>query len=232
MNGMRQNIAACAFVSMIPLIINKKWLFFISGVLLATTIHRSALLLLPIGLLAYFLKNIIPNKYLQFVFLIVSFALMNKLENIFSAGLMSFASEAGYNEDEISIYTELEATTYKFGLRMYLLYTVYSIVIYFSSKMCEYFNSKVFNTMYNLFFIAICLTLIFYNNFTVKRIIYYFTCFNCVIVSFLMFFLWKKRKLFILFITILMLLLQTVWSIYSDVQNRGLLESSLYKFDL
>lgn len=232
MNGMRQNIAACAFVAMIPFIINKKWVFFVIGVIFATTMHRSAFLLLPIGVLAYFLKDKIPNKYLQFGVLAVSFALMNKLENIFSVGLMSFASEAGYSEDEISIYTELEATTYKFGLRMYLLYIVYSIIVFFSNRMYKYYNSKVFNTMYNLFFIAICLTLIFYNNFTVNRILYYFTCFNAVIVSYLMFFLWKNRKTSILFFTILMLLVQTIWSIFSDVQNKGLLESSLYKFDL
>lgn len=231
MNGMRQNIAACVFVAMIPFVINKKWLFFAVGVILATTMHRSALLLLPIGVLAYFLKDKIPNKYLQLVILVGSFALMNKLENVFSAGLMRFASEAGYNDDEISIYTELEATTYKFGLRMYLLYAVYCIAIFFSDKMNKLFNSKVFNTMYNLFFIGICLTLIFYNNFTINRIIYYFTCFNSVIVSFLMFFLWKNRKPSLLFITIVMLLAQTLWSVYSDVQNKGLFETSLYKFD-
>ena len=231
MNGMRQNIAACAFVAMIPFIIKRKWLYFIAGTMLATTMHRSALLLLPIGIIAYLLRNKIPNKYLQFAILAVSFALMNKLDNVFSENLMAFAGEAGYNEDEIATYTELEATTYKFGLRMYLLYGVYCIAIFFSGKMYKLFNSKTFNAMYNLFFIAICLTLIFYNNFTINRIIYYFTCFNCVIVSYLMFFLWKSRKNTLLFITIAMLFVQTLWSIFSDVKNKGLFESSLYKFD-
>lgn len=232
MNGMRQNIAACAFVAMIPWLFDKKkWVFFVAGTMLAMTMHRSALLLLPIGIIAYFLRNKIPNKYLQFAILAVSFALMNKFDNIFSENLMAFAGEAGYSEDEIATYTELEATTYKFGLRMYLLYAVYCIAIFFSDKMNKLFNSKVFNTMYNLFFIAICLTLIFYNNFTIKRIIYYFTCFNSVIVSYLMFYLWKNRKTTLLVITIAMLLVQTIWSVYSDVQNKGLFESSLYKFD-
>lgn len=231
MNGMRQNIAACAFVAMIPFIIKRKWLYFIAGTMLATTMHRSALLLLPIGIIAYLLRNKIPNKYLQLAILAVSFALMNKLDNVFSENLMTFAGEAGYNEDEIATYTELEATTYKFGLRMYLLYGVYCIAIFFSDKMYKLFNSKTFNAMYNLFFIAICLTLIFYNNFTINRIIYYFTCFNCVIVSYLMFFLWKNRKFSLLFITIAMLFVQTLWSIFSDVKNKGLFESSLYKFD-
>lgn len=231
MNGMRQNISACAFVAMIPLIVNKRWLFFIAGTILAMTMHRSALLLLPIGTISYFLKNKIPNKYLQFAILAISFALMNKLDNVFTENIMLFASEAGYNEEEITTYTELEATTYKFGLRMYLLYAVYCLAVFFSDKMQKLFNSQTFNAMYNLFFIGICLTLIFYNNFTMKRIIYYFTCFNPVIVSYFMFFLWKNKKVSILIITIAMLLAQTAWSVYSDVQNKGLQESSLYKFD-
>ena len=232
MNGMRQNIAACAFVAMIPWLLDKKrWVFFVAGTMLATTMHRSALLLLPLGFMAYFLRNKIPNKYLQLAILAVSFALMNKLDNVFTENIMAFAGEAGYSEEEIAIYTELEATTYKFGLRMYLLYAVYCLAIFFSDKMHKFFNSKAFNIMYNLFFIGICLTLFFYNNFTVKRIIYYFTCFNSVIVSYLMFYLWKNRKTTLLVITIAMLLVQTIWSVYSDVQNKGLFESSLYKFD-
>lgn len=232
MNGMRQNIAACAFVAMIPLIINKKWLFFIAGTMLAATMHRSAMLLLPLGIVAYFLKNWIPNKYLQFAILAVSFALMNKLDNVFSENLMAFAGEAGYSENEITTYTELEATTYKFGLRMYLQYAVFCLAIFFSDKMHKLFNSKAFNVMYNLFFIGICLLLIFYNNFTIQRILYYFTCFNCIIVSYLMFYLWKNRKYSLLFISIVMLIIQTVWSIYSDVQNKAIFETSLYKFDI
>lgn len=231
MNGMRQNIAACALVALIPFIIKKKWLYFFAGTMLATTMHRSALLLLPIGIIAYFFKNIIPNKYLQIALLATSFALMNKLDNVFSENLLAFAGDAGYDESEIASYTRLEATQYKFGLRMFLLYAVYTITIFYSDKMYKLFNSRTFNVMYNMFFIAICLTLIFYNNFTINRILYYFTCFNCVIISYLMFFLWNNRNLKILFIIIFMLLLQTVWSVYSDVQNRGILESSLYKFD-
>lgn len=231
MNGMRQNIAACAFVAMIPFIIKRKWLYFIAGTMLATTMHRSALLLLPIGFIAYFLKNRIPNKYLQLAILAASFALMNKLDNIFSESLMAFAGEAGYSENEIVIYTELEETTYKFGLRMILQYIAFGIVILYSDKMYKMFNSKTFNAMYNLFFIAICLTLIFYNNFTVRRLIYYFTCFTPVIVSYFMFYLWKTKKRPILFFVILLFTIQVIWSTYSEITFKGRLEPMLYKFD-
>ena len=132
---------------------------------------------------------------------------------------------------EILTYTEHEATTYKFGLRMYLLYLVYCLVILFSDKMYRFFKSKSFNTMYNLFFIAICLTLIFYNNFTVKRLIYYFTCFTPVIVSYFMFYLWKTKKRDLLFFTIIILLVQVIWSVYSDITQKGPFEPMLYKFD-
>ena len=231
MNGMRQNVAACAFVAMIPFVINNKWLYFVAGVMLATTMHRSASLLLPIGVLAYFLRNGILNKYMQLAILALSYLCMNKFDNVFSENIMSFAVDSGYEDSEVSTYTEHEATTYKFGLRMYLLYLVYCLVILFSDKMYRFFKSKSFNTMYNLFFIAICLTLIFYNNFTVKRLIYYFTCFTPVIVSYFMFYLWKTKKRELLFFTIIILLVQVIWSVHSDITQKGPFEPMLYKFD-
>lgn len=232
MNGMRQNIAACAFVAMIPWLLNKKWLYFVVGTLFATTMHRSALLLLPLGCFAYLCQKRIPNKYLQFAMVGACFLLMNKFDNIFTEELMSFAGEAGYGEEEIETYTNLEATEYNFGLRMVLQYLVFCIAIFYSDKMHKFYNSKVFNTMYNLFLIGICLTLVFYNNFTMKRVLYYMSCFIPVIISYFMFYLWNNNKKLILFITIALLTMQVLWSIYSDVTGNGLYEASLYKFDL
>ena len=232
MNGMRQNIATCAFVAMTPWLLNKKkWIFFVAGTILATTMHRSALLLLPLGLMAYFLRNKIPNKYLQLAILAVSFALMNKLDNIFLENIISYAGEAGYNETEIAIYTELEATQYTFGLRMILQYIAFSLVILYSDKMHKVFNSKVFNIMYNMFFMGICLSVIFYNNFTIQRTLYYLTCFVPVVVSYFMFYLWNNKQRQILSLTIILMFTQVVWSIYSTASSLGSFEYMLYKFD-
>ncbi|MBQ8271282.1 MAG: EpsG family protein [Bacteroidaceae bacterium] len=231
MNGMRQNIAACAFVAMIPWLLNKKWHYFVAGTLLATTMHRSALLLLPLGAFAFFCKKRIPNKYLQLGIIGICFLLMNKFDNIFTIELMQFAGEAGYGEEEIEAYTALEATEYTFGFRMILQYAVFCIAVFYSKKMCKFYNSKVFNTMYNLFFIGICLSLVFYNNFTIKRILYYFSCFTPVIISYYMFYLWKNKKNLILVISIALLVVQTLWSIYSDISSKGINEPMLYKFD-
>lgn len=232
MNGMRQNIAACAFVAMTPWLLNKKkWVFFVAGTMLATTMHRSALLLLPLGFMAYFLRNKIPNKYLQLAILAVSFALMNKLDNIFLENIIAYAGEAGYNETEIAIYTELEATQYTFGLRMVLQYIAFSLVILYSDKMYKVFNSKVFNIMYNMFFMGICLSVIFYNNFTIQRTLYYLTCFVPVVVSYFMFYLWNNKQKQILSLTIILMFTQVVWSIYSTANSLGAFEYMLYKFD-
>lgn len=231
MNGIRQNIAACAFVAMIPWLLNKKWIYFILGTMLAMTMHRSALLLIPIGAIGFLSKNKILNKYVQFVILIVSFFMMNKLDNIFSSRVIEFASDAGYGDEQIDIYTNLDDTEYTFGLRMFIRYAVYCCIIFYSDKMYKLFNSKTYNIMYNLFFIGICMTLIFYNNFTIKRAIYYITCFSPLILSYFMFYLWSNKKNHLLFIIIAILTIQVVWSVYSDITNKGLLETMLYKFD-
>lgn len=232
MNGMRQNIAACAFVAMIPLLLDKKWSYLVIGTLLAMTMHRSALLIAPLAVVAYLCRNKILNKYLQLGLLVACFFMMNKFNGIFSDSILDFATQAGYDSDEIEVYTNLEATEYKFGLRMILQYVVFGIAVWYSDKMYCMYNSRIFNTMYNLFFIGICLKLLFYNNFTVGRLIYYLVCFTPVILSYFMFYLWKTKKWTLLFAVISLLTIQMGWSIYSDVSHKGVAEAMLYKFDL
>lgn len=232
MNGMRQNVAACMFVALIPLICQKKWLYCIIATILAMSIHRSAFLLFPLGIIAYFLQNKILNKYLQLFILILCFALMNKLDDVLSFDVFNYAIQAGYSSIEIDTYLNLEATEYSFGFRMIIQYIVYVCAIIYSDKMEKAFNSKLLNVMYNLFFVGICLTLLFYNNFTIKRLIYYMSCFNPVIISYLLFYLWKTKKSLIFAAVILLLSLQLGWSIYSDITYNGVMESMLYKFDL
>lgn len=233
MNGMRQNIAACALVALIPLIVNRKWMHLVIITLLATTMHRSALLILPIGVLVFFTKNKVPNKYLQFVILAISFIAMNKFDHFASDELMEFADEAGYTSDEIAIYADKENTSYNFGLRMMLLYTVYLLVIMYSEKMSKAFNSVVFNAMYNLFFIGICATLIFYNNPTMIRVLYYFTAFVPPVISYFLFYISKIAKIrWAFYVVIAFLLVQTIWGVYTDVRDNKQRETSLYKFDV
>ena len=232
MNGMRQIIAACAFVASIPLILQKKWLFFTLVAIVASTMHRSALIFLPIGIGAYFCRKSIPNKYVQLVILALCYLMMNSLNDIVYPAIFLFGEQLGYNDAKIEGYSELQMTTIIFGLRSMLLYSAYLIAVIFSDKMKEFYKSEKFNICYNMFFISISLTLLFYNNFTINRIACYFTIFNPAVIAYLFFFLRSNRKQYnyAYMITILLLVVRTLYNFYSVLGDP--METTLYKFDL
>lgn len=236
MNGIRQNIAACAFVALVPLVLEKKkWLWYILGVYLATLMHKSAFILYPLGLIAYFLQYGILNKYIQFGIVAICFFLMDKIpifgiEQLFA----SYGVEAGYDENAIDTYSELESTTKTFGLSSMLQLISYIVIIWYSDKMKTFFDNKVFNIQYNLFFIGICLYLLFYNNFVINRLLYYLMIFIPIIISNTLFYLRynKKKNYKMMFnMMLLILILYLIYILYVSAQKIPN-EFLLYKFDL
>lgn len=233
MNGMRQIIAACFFVSTIPFIINKKWHYFILIAFVASLMHRSALAMIPIGIVAYFLRKNILSKYLQWVILLLCLILMNKFNPMLDSIIAFSGDLLGYNDSTIDGYLELDQTSLSFGVRTILLYSAYIIVVAFSDKLKRFYSSEKFNICYNLFFISICLTLLFYNNFTMIRILYYLTIFIPAVLSYALFYLYYKRgsNLPYMIIIILLLLVRTLYNFYSVLSNLQN-ECVLYKFDI
>ena len=230
MNGIRQNIVACAFIAMLPLALNKRWLHFAIAVFIASFMHKSALILLPIGFALYYVPNKIPSVKSQLIVVVVCFLLMDKFENVLSA-FSNYAAYAGYSETSVEAYTFLASNGYAFGFRMWLLYLAYIIAIVHSDKMNTLFNNRFFTMCYNLFFVGICLKLVFYNNFTIGRLLYYLVCFAPVIISATFFYLWKNSKQNLFIAMLALLLIRTLYEWYAESQNSIFSEAYLYKFD-
>ena len=235
MNGMRQNIAACMLVTAIPLVLEKKkWIWFILMTYLAATIHKSAFLFLPIGILAYFiLDKGILNIKIQLAIIAICYLLMDKLELSFLDTLFSFGEHAGYDSSSIEGYTEYEAMTKNFGFSSWLLLLTKIVCIAYSKRMQALNNDKTFNIFYNLFFISICINLLFYNNFTIGRLNYYFIIFYPVILSIALFVMAHSRKKIdrqLFTVTLLLLLANFSYNLYNAMSKT--IEYTLYKFDL
>lgn len=237
MNGMRQNIAACAFVALVPLVLEKKnWVWYIGGVILAGQMHKSAFVLFLLGIMAYFLQYRILNRYIQLCIIAVCFVLMDSLDissitNIFS----TYGTSAGYDDRAIDMYSTVESMTKAFGFSSFLQLFSYIIVIWYSVKMQNMFNNKLFNIQYNLFFIGICIFLMFYNNFVINRLLYYLNIFIPYILASCMFYLWNSKKRLekkVMFrLMIFILVVNFMYILYAASQKYPL-EISLYKFDL
>lgn len=235
MNGMRQNIAACILVAAIPLILEKKnWIWFIALAFLAASMHKSAYLFIPIGILSYFLlKKGILNIYLQLAIIAVCYLLMDKIELSFLDVLFSYGEHAGYDSAAIENYTEYVPMTKNFGFSSWLLLLTQIVCIIYSKRMQALNSDKVFNIIYNLFFIGVCIKLLLYNNFTIGRLNYYFIIFYPVVLSIALFVMSCSKKKIdrqIFAVTILLLVASFSFNLYKAMGET--LEFTLYKFDL
>lgn len=235
MNGMRQNIAACILVAAIPLLLEKKkWIWFVALTFFAASMHKSAYMFFPIGVISYFLlKKRIPNIYLQLAIIAVCYIMMDKINLTFLDVLLSYGENAGYDSNAIENYSELEAMTKNFGLSSWLLLLTQIICILYSKHMQALKNNNAFNMLYNLFFIGICIKLLFYNNFTIGRLNYYFIIFYPIILSmalYTMSYSKKKRDRQMFKLTILILLSSFMYNLYKA--SGETFEYTLYKFDL
>lgn len=234
MNVVRQNIAAALLVALIPVFLNKKrWLFIIPSVIAAMLIHKSALFIIPLGIIGYLCRNRLLNINIQLILFAVSILLMNRIDMSFLSEYSTFSSLLGLDEEYILAYTEAENSTRTFGLRSSILSLNYIIAIIFSGEMNKFFNTSKFRFCYNLFFIGICLYNIFYNNVLLGRLIHYCTIFNAIILSYLLFYLWfnkNKTNNTVLTIIIGSLIIHILYYLYESVQLFPE-EFHLYKFD-
>lgn len=234
MNVVRQNIAAALLVALIPVFLNKKrWLFIIPSVIAAMLIHKSALFIIPLGIIGYLCRNRLLNINIQLILFAVSILLMNRIDMSFLSEYSTFSSLLGLDEEYILAYTEAENSTRTFGLRSIILSLNYIIAIIYSGEMNKFFNTSKFRFCYNLFFIGICLYNIFYNNVLLGRLIHYCTIFNAIILSYLLFYLWfnkNKTNNTVLTIIIGSLIIHILYYFYESVQLFPE-EFHLYKFD-
>ena len=236
MNGVRQYIVACAFVAMIPLIIEKKkWWLFVLAVFICSFMHKSAFILLPIGLLSYFVlsKGILSIK-LQLLIVAVCYIMMDKINVSFLDTFFALGEKAGYATESIEAYTGLEATEKNFGLWAFMLFFVQIFIVLSSEKIRQISkNDKVTVIMYNLFFMGACIKTLFYNNFTIGRLSYYLVVFQPIMLSTMLFITsisnHKKDKC-IFKCTIALLILSFLYLLCIAAGNL-LMESTLYKFD-
>lgn len=233
MNGMRQNIAACMFVAMVPYIVDKKWCKSSIILLIAILFHKSALLLLPLGIGVLLIKDRFLDYRIQFILLLTCYLLMDKV-SIDLLQFAKFADSAGYSERAIETYASYIGKDKSFSIVMYLHYAIYMMVIYYSKQLKIMYNSSCFNAFYNLFFIGICLHLVFYNDFTMGRLLYYLRIFSPIIVSALLFYLWNvksKVSKHNFWFVILLLITHLLWILYkASIAYPN--EYTLYKFDL
>jgi hypothetical protein len=210
MNGIRQTLAACMFVYSVQFIKDTKFFKYLITILLATLIHKTAILLLAL----YFIpqKDYFRNRLFTFGLLILSvFIGSTPLWLNFIDNFVAVFNFLGYDEyiQQLDIFVENERNL-AFGPRRIILFIITSLIILYSKKLKKHFE----NTNFLMFFNFSIFGEIYFNffagaNHIFRRPATYFTIFTIITTAYLLYYLKLKSKgaVSLKFIIILVLLI-------------------------
>ncbi len=231
MNGIRQDIAACIFIYSIKYISRKDIGRYILWCSLAILFHKSAVLLILFYPLFVSGKDYLKNSTLQFFLLMIALSIYYsgfKIEEYFGTQIIFIADQLNYQGYLEEGFNHKAAETFT-GIGFILILVVDIIIIFFNSKLKEYFNSKRFIIIYNLYFLGIITRISFSGSLLLLRPFRYLSYFKLIIVSYLLYYLFKNAKNSYYQIFFLLIILIYI-GIFSAMIYRGDINTAKFLF--
>lgn len=197
MNAIRQDLAACIFIYSIKYIIQNKFFKYLTWCLIAALFHRSAIILIVLYPLLKNGRDYLKSISLQLIILGVALFLYYsgfRIEYYFGPQIEAFTHwiRYGFYTIEIISNTLIETNT---GIGFLLAVIIDVIIILYSDKMKNYFNSKLFVIIYILYFVGIIAEIVVAGSIVLARPFRYFTYFKLIVAGYLIYYLFKNAKL-------------------------------------
>ena len=196
MNAIRQDLATCIFIYSIKFIDEKKFRKYLIWCAIAFLFHKSAAILI---ILYPFLRNgrdyirSIPLQLIIFLVAIVIYYSHFQLENFISSQIQIFTSwfrYESYKMDDINNMV-VEVNT---GIGFIILAIVDIVIILYSNKLKNFFNSKRFVIIYILYFFGTITRIIFARSVILERPFRYFSYFELIVASYFIYYLFTHLK--------------------------------------
>lgn len=233
MNGIRQMLAATIFVFSIQYIKDRKLIAYIITILLAATIHKSAILLL----IFYFIpqRDFFKNRYINIGLVIATLIIgltptfMNAISSF--ENILAFIGYDRYAERfDIMLTYEREMNL---GPRRLSILFLNILNIWYAPKLKKVFKNTNYLIYFNFSFIGILLYNLFANTSHIfLRPVSYFTIFLALTTSYLLYYLkpQKKYPISIGFLIVLVFAISyTYLSVIADF-GKGDMDWSNFKF--
>ena len=181
-NVIRQSIACCIFIYSVQYIDKRQPWKYLLCCLLAIAFHKSALILPLLYLLFIKKDNFFTSIWLQVAVVLVAFVVkmkINTLDSLYEL-VNNIGPLIGYDN-----YNSNNAEALTFDRKSWVgpfVFMVFDLmIICFSKKMREKYNSRYFNIAYTLFFIGLIAHMLFAGLIIFYRPFMYFTMFKMVI---------------------------------------------------
>ncbi len=194
-NGLRQIMALACWIWSIKYLVEKKvWKHYLI-LLLAASMHKSALALIFFYPLFNWKPEWFKNIKIQLAMLLLSLvimkldiiqSMMQGIENIF---MISGYDQYNSEDQNTNLYQKASL-----GLGFAITLVFNTLLIVYSNRVKEFVKSRYLTCAYNLFVIGVCLKYILINSQILSRINYYFINFSFIIAAFTLYYACHKNK--------------------------------------
>lgn len=175
-NGLRQILVVSLWILAIRLAVDRKpWQFYIT-VVSGLLFHNSAVLLLPMyPLLRYTPRDWVRSVPVQLALLAVSLVVMKLavVQSLFGR-MDALLQLAGYEVYAQSSQAENVERTVTLGIGFVITFAIILLIIIYSRRMKEYFDSPLLEAYYNMFLVGVLMKYIFLSSNLFGRINYFF----------------------------------------------------------
>ena len=231
-NGIRQITAYTFIVCAMSLYLlnSKRWSYLLLA--LAVSFHTSALLFFPFFFVAvYYPKIWIKSTYKKLTILALCYIFCSTFHlSDYINSVNSIMNVVGYERYKDASLIE-EERVLEYGPRFFVTLISSVIIIANSAKMSRYYDSKLFNALFNIFFIGTCLLPLFRDNMHLMRFLYYFNSNIFILQSYYCHYLYARGKkqealLWFIFISIYLLV-----NLFTATKNSNILYQNIFEID-
>lgn len=236
MNGIRQCVVICLFVYLTRSISQKKILPYVISILVASTIHRSALLLLPFVFIG-FCPISLNKKWLNYAILFGCIVLgtvpfwISKTND--ASSLLMLLGYEDYSDRYFDIISGNSFRSTSWGPSRISLLVVDIFILWLYPKMLSFFKEpNKLRIIFILYFIGICLYNLFVNTSHIfLRPVEYFTIFRLPLAAYSLFYLKTTNKPILFSFLCIIMFSYIYFIIYKSVYlPTEMSETNLYKF--
>lgn len=222
-NGLRQQLAFCLFALAIFFVERKKFVRYSIIVLLAVSMHKTAIILFLLYPLLQYKTDWFKKEKIQLLILLGAIIIGNLgvIQN-YITNLENYATYFGYEDYFQDRYSDIiYSGEVKKGIGYYVLLIINIVLICNSTKYKQYYNCKHIYYIYNLYFIGVIMKYAFEGSQLLQRINYYFYGFDFIIGAIALFYA-KKMNVAMYRILIIMYLLTFIATMYRMEDNTAL----------
>lgn len=192
LNGMRQALAFSMFIYALSFIHEGKYWRYILILLIASSIHKSALILVP--LVIFIDKNLFKNRVIQYSLFFLTFVYGKVFQNLIWSNFAFISSITGYGDYAEGIETLKQVNWAKNGGIGFILWMIVDCwVIYYYKKLVSCYKNTAILAFYNLYFIGLLLTNCIQGTYF-DRANVYFSNMRIIIYAFFFLFIFEKNK--------------------------------------